>query len=232
MPLLYVIRIFEYLIRHFKTGSNNIYYTHRYIDGVLFTLLWAILGPTTQLFTLQRSCRGGTIAWRPRTFQTRWEHNSSTYAISPLRLRRTGVNTFSIDIIQTRDYITLHIGSCIHMMLARWLSTFALSLMNFMSRKFSLLSYVKTAVAFYSWRALFNLPHSLAILALYLRSILAELDAPCTSATVIYDHKRGALLLASATQPTIQSRQIDIIFTRHVDNLTGRLPPPCIHSLS
>ena len=81
-------------------------------------------------------------------------------------------------------------------------------------------------------QVLFNLPRSLAILTLYLHSILDKLHAPRTSATVIYDHKRGALLLASAAQPTTQSRQIDIIFARHVDNLTGRLPPPYIHSPS
>jgi hypothetical protein len=40
----------------------------------------------------------------------------------------------------------------------------------------------------------------------------------------------GALLLVSAAQPTTQSRQIDIIFARHVNNLTGQLPPPYIHS--
>jgi hypothetical protein len=73
---------------------------------------------------------------------------------------------------------------------------------------------------------------SLAILTLYLRSILDKLHAPHTSATVIYDHKCGALFLASTAQPTTQSRQLDIIFARHVDNLTSRLPPPYIHSLS
>ena len=81
-------------------------------------------------------------------------------------------------------------------------------------------------------QVLFNLPRSLAILTLYLHSILDKLHAPRTSATVIYDHKRGALLLASAAQPTTQSRQIDIIFARHVNNLTGRLPAPYIHSSS
>jgi hypothetical protein len=117
------------------------------------------------------------------------------------------------------------------MMLARWLTTFVL-LMIFMSRKLSLLSYTKTTVALYSWQVLFNLPRSLAILTLYLRSILDKLHARRTSATVIYDHKRGALFLASAAQPTTQSRQLDIIFAHHVDNLTSRLLPPYIHSLS
>jgi hypothetical protein len=104
--------------------------------------------------------------------------------------------------------------------------------MTFMSRKLSLLSYTKTAVSLYSWQVLFNLPLSLAILTLYLRSILDKLHASRTSATVIYNHKRGALFLASAAQPTTQSRQLDIIFACHVNNLTSRLPPQYIHSLS
>ena len=87
-------------------------------------------------------------------------------------------------------------------------------------------------MALYSWQVLFNLPRSLVILTIYLHSILDELHAPHTSAIVIYGHKRGALLLASAAQPTTQSRHIDISFACHVDNLTGRLPPPYIHSLS
>ena len=105
-------------------------------------------------------------------------------------------------------------------------------------------------------------------MALYLRSILDELHVPQTYATVIYEDNRGALLMASAAQPTKQSRHIDIreyaildwverdlitledvasglntsdvvtkqtggiLFARHVDNLTGRLPPPYIHSPS
>ena len=47
-----------------QAGSTNIYYTHQNIDSVLFTLLWVILGPTTQLFTLHRSRRGGWYYYR------------------------------------------------------------------------------------------------------------------------------------------------------------------------
>ena len=109
----------------------------------------------------------------------------------PVPIKRQGLLTHyhGIDIIQTRDCITIHVGSYIHMMLEKWLSTFVL-LMTFMSRKLSLLSYMKTTVALYSWQVLFNLPRSLAILTLYLRSILEKLHASRTSATVIYDHKQ------------------------------------------
>jgi hypothetical protein len=47
-------------------------------------------------------------------------------------------------------------------------------------------------------------------MALYLRSILDELHVPQTYATVIYEDNRGALRMASAAQPTKQSRHIDI----------------------
>ena len=102
-------------------------------------------------------------------------------------------------------------------------------------------------------------------MALYLRSIFYELQVPQPFTTVTYEDDRGALLTASAAQPTKQSRHIDIreyaildlverdlitlanvasglttsdvitkqtggiLFARHVNNLTGRLPPPYIH---
>jgi hypothetical protein len=101
-------------------------------------------------------------------------------------------------------------------------------------------------------------------MTLYLRSILDELDIPQKFATVLYEDNRGALLMASAAQPTKQSRHIEIrhyalldwverdlvsledvasglnssdiltkqtgplLFARHVDNLSGRLPPPYV----
>ena len=51
-----------------------------YLDDYQYTVIY----PTTQ-----------SSGRRPRTFQTRWEHTSSAYAIPPLRLRRTGVNSTS-----------------------------------------------------------------------------------------------------------------------------------------
>jgi hypothetical protein len=105
-------------------------------------------------------------------------------------------------------------------------------------------------------------------MALYLRSTLDELQVPQPFTTVIYEDDRGALLTASAAQPTKQSRHIDIdkyaildlverdlitladvasgltisdvitkqtggiLFARHVNNLTGRLPPQYINYLS
>jgi hypothetical protein len=47
-------------------------------------------------------------------------------------------------------------------------------------------------------------------MGLYLRSILDELSVSQQFATVIYEDNRGALLMASAAQPTKQSRHIDI----------------------
>jgi hypothetical protein len=46
-------------------------------------------------------------------------------------------------------------------------------------------------------------------LYMYLRPILDELQVPQTFATVIHEDNRGALLMASAVQPTTQSRRID-----------------------
>jgi hypothetical protein len=47
-------------------------------------------------------------------------------------------------------------------------------------------------------------------MALYLRSVLSELGHPQASATCIYEDNRGALLLSQASQPTRQTRHIDI----------------------
>uniref|UniRef100_A0A7S1VQI3 Reverse transcriptase Ty1/copia-type domain-containing protein n=1 Tax=Grammatophora oceanica TaxID=210454 RepID=A0A7S1VQI3_9STRA len=47
-------------------------------------------------------------------------------------------------------------------------------------------------------------------MALHLRSILDELNVPQQYATVLYEDNRGALLMATAGQPTRQSRHIDI----------------------
>ena len=47
-------------------------------------------------------------------------------------------------------------------------------------------------------------------MTLYLHSILDELDIPQQFATVLYEDNRGALLMASAAQPTKQSRHIEI----------------------
>ena len=47
-------------------------------------------------------------------------------------------------------------------------------------------------------------------MALYLRSVLHELDVPQDYATVIFEDNRGARLMAHAGQPTRQSRHIDI----------------------
>jgi hypothetical protein len=49
-------------------------------------------------------------------------------------------------------------------MLEIWLSTFVLSLMNFLSHKLTLLSSTKTTVVHCSWQVLLNLPNSLAML--------------------------------------------------------------------
>ena len=47
-------------------------------------------------------------------------------------------------------------------------------------------------------------------LALYLRSVLDDLQVPQHFATLIYEDNRGCLLMSRAAQPTKQSRHIDI----------------------
>ncbi len=47
-------------------------------------------------------------------------------------------------------------------------------------------------------------------MALYLRSVLDDLNVLQTLATVIYEDNRGALLMSRAAQPTKQSRHIEI----------------------
>jgi hypothetical protein len=49
-------------------------------------------------------------------------------------------------------------------------------------------------------------------IALYLRSILAELGIPQTQATVLYEDNVGAQLMANAGQPTKRTRHMDIKF--------------------
>jgi hypothetical protein len=123
---------------------------------------------------------------------------------------------------------------------------------------------VQPTVSLSSTEAEFLAASDAGRMALYLRSILDELSVSQQFATVIYEDNRGALLMASAAQPTKQSRHIDIreyalldwverdlisledvasglnasdiltkqtgplLFARHVDNLTGRLPPPYV----
>jgi hypothetical protein len=123
---------------------------------------------------------------------------------------------------------------------------------------------VQPTVSLSSTEAEFLAASDAGKMALYLRSILDELSVSQQFATVIYEDNRGALLMASAAQPTKQSRHIDIreyalldwverdlialedvasglnasdiltkqtgplLFARHVDNLTGRLPPPYV----
>ena len=124
---------------------------------------------------------------------------------------------------------------------------------------------VQPTVSLSSTEAEFLAASDAGKMALYLRSILDELDIPQRFATVRYEDTRGALLMASAAQPTIQSRHIEIrtyalldwverdlvsledvasglnssdiltkqtgplLFARHVDNLSGRLPPPYVN---
>jgi hypothetical protein len=123
---------------------------------------------------------------------------------------------------------------------------------------------VQPTVSLSSTEAEFLAASDAGKMGLYLRSILDELSVSQQFATVIYEDNRGALLMASAAQPTKQSRHIDIreyalldwverdlialedvasglnasdiltkqtgplLFARHVDNLTGRLPPPYV----
>jgi hypothetical protein len=47
-------------------------------------------------------------------------------------------------------------------------------------------------------------------LTLYLRSVLADLQFPQASATIIFEDNRGALFMSQATQPTRHTRHIDI----------------------
>ena len=47
-------------------------------------------------------------------------------------------------------------------------------------------------------------------MALYLRSLLEELNVPQRFATLIFEDNRGARMMAHAGQPTKNSRQIDI----------------------
>ena len=47
-------------------------------------------------------------------------------------------------------------------------------------------------------------------MALYLRSVLDELDVPQQYATLLFEDNRGARMMATAGQPTRQSRHIDI----------------------
>ena len=46
--------------------------------------------------------------------------------------------------------------------------------------------------------------------ALYIWSVLADLQIPQTLPTILYEDNRGAYLIASARQPTKHSRHIDI----------------------
>ena len=124
---------------------------------------------------------------------------------------------------------------------------------------------VQPTVSLSSTEAEFLAASDAGKMTLYLRSILDELDIPQRFATVLYEDNRGALLMASAAQPTKQSRHIEIrhyalldwvecdlvsledvasglnssdiltkqtgplLFARHVDNISGRLPPPYVH---
>jgi hypothetical protein len=47
-------------------------------------------------------------------------------------------------------------------------------------------------------------------MALYIRSILDELHAPQTHATLIYEDDAAALMRANASQPTKRTRHMDI----------------------
>ena len=98
-------------------------------------------------------------------------------AALPVPIKRQGLLTHyhGIDIIQTRHYITLHVGSYIHIMLARWLSKFVLSLTTFMLHALPLLSFTTTNVELFSWPALLTLPRSLAslILSLHVMSTIS-----------------------------------------------------------
>ena len=70
---------------------------------------------------------------------------------------------------------------------------------------------VQPTVSLSSTEAEFLAASDAGKMTLYLRSILDELDIPQQFATVLYEDNRGALLLmASAAQPTKQSRHIEI----------------------
>jgi hypothetical protein len=69
---------------------------------------------------------------------------------------------------------------------------------------------VQPTVSLSSTEAEFRAASDAGKMTLYLRSILDELDIPQQFATVLYEDNRGALLMASAAQPTKQSRHIEI----------------------
>ena len=69
---------------------------------------------------------------------------------------------------------------------------------------------VQPTVSLSSTEAEFLAASDAGKMALYLRSILDELHVPQTYATLLYEDNRGALLMAHASQPTKQSRHIDI----------------------
>jgi hypothetical protein len=69
---------------------------------------------------------------------------------------------------------------------------------------------VQTTISLSSTEAEYLAASDAGKMALYLRSVLAELHVPQRFATIIYEDNRGALLMSRAAQPTKQTRHIDI----------------------
>lgn len=68
----------------------------------------------------------------------------------------------------------------------------------------------QTTVAMSSTEAEFVAASDAGKMALYLRSILADLSMPQDDATIIYEDNMGAFKMATAGQPTTRTRHIDI----------------------
>jgi hypothetical protein len=69
---------------------------------------------------------------------------------------------------------------------------------------------VQTTISLSTTEAEFLSATDAGRLALYLRSVLADLDQQQTEATPIFDDNRGSVLMSQASQPTRQTRHIDI----------------------
>jgi hypothetical protein len=69
---------------------------------------------------------------------------------------------------------------------------------------------VQTTISLSSSEAEYLAASDAGKMALYLRSVMDELNVPQELATVIYEDNRGALLMSRAAQPTKQTRHIEI----------------------
>jgi hypothetical protein len=69
---------------------------------------------------------------------------------------------------------------------------------------------VQTTISLSSSEAEYLAASDAGKMALYLRSVMDELNIPQDLATIIYEDNRSALLMSPAAQPTKQTRHIDI----------------------